>query len=115
MIVASSSETELDFANYRVGISSATLVNRFIVRVVSVTVRIIAIGIVRERVPKIAKEEEPIVEVPMAEPIAAKATTTKTTTVKATAKAATKAADAEAATAEPAVTAATTTAARHHV
>jgi len=74
MIVASSSETELDFANYRVGISSATLVNRFIVRVVSVTVRIIAIGIVsvvrvgiiRERVPKIAKEEEPIVEVPMA-------------------------------------------------
>src|SRR4029077_11355244 len=46
VIVASSSETELDFANYRVGISSAALVNRFIVRVVSVTVRIIAIGIV---------------------------------------------------------------------
>jgi hypothetical protein len=31
MIVASSSETELDFANHRVGISSAALVNRFIV------------------------------------------------------------------------------------
>ncbi len=95
MIVASSSETELDFANHRVGISSAALVNRFIVRVVSVIVRIIAVGIVpvvrvgiiKERIPKIAKEEGPIVEVPAAEPITAKTMVAKTITVKATAKA----------------------------
>jgi hypothetical protein len=95
MIVASSSETELDFANHRAGISSAALVNRFIVRVVSVTVRIIAVGIVpvvrvgiiKERIPKIAKEEGPIVEVSAAEPITAKTMVAKTITVKATAKA----------------------------
>jgi hypothetical protein len=94
MIVASSSETELDFANHRVGISSAALVNSFIVRIVSVTVRIIAVGIVpvvwiriiKKRIPKIAKEEEPIVEVSMAEPITAKTMVAKTITVKATAK-----------------------------
>ena len=95
MIVASSSETELDFANHRAGISSAALVNRFIVRVVSVTVRIIAVGIVpvvwigtvKERVPKIVKEEEPVVEVSMAESIAPEAAAAKATSVKTTAKA----------------------------
>jgi hypothetical protein len=95
MIVASSSETELDFANHRAAISSAALVNRFIVGVVSVTVRIIAvgivpvvaIGIVKERIPKIAKEEGPIVEVSAAEPITSKTMVAKTITVEATAKA----------------------------
>ena len=42
---------------------------------------------VKERVPKFAKEEEPIVEISMTEPITAKTMVAKTITVKATAKA----------------------------
>jgi hypothetical protein len=104
MIVASSSETKLDFANHRVGISHPAFVNRFIVRVVSVTIRIITriiairivpvvwIGVVIQRVTKITKEEKPIVEAAIVEPTAAKATSakaiiTKASSVKTTAKA----------------------------
>jgi hypothetical protein len=140
MIIACTSQTELDLSNQRVAVRGTALVTWLIVRIVSVTVRIIAvrivavvwIGIVKERGAKIAKEEEPLIEIAVLEPISAKATTkttaakssaakaaaakctAKTSAVKATAKAATKAA-AEAATAEPAVTAAATTTARHGV
>src|SRR5260370_42609258 len=97
MIIPCTSQTELDSPDQRVGISAAALVNRLMVRTVSVTVRIIAIGIVpvvwigivKERVPEIAKEDEPIVEVAMVEPIAAKATITKATATKLTATKAT--------------------------
>jgi hypothetical protein len=137
MVVASSSETELNFANYRVGVSSAAWVNRFIVRVVSVTVRIIAIGIVsvvrvgiiKEWVPKITEEEESIVEAAIVEPTAAKATimkaaatkatavkgTVKPATAKATASAEAAAMEATASTEAAAVTATTTAAMRRHV
>ena len=142
MVVASSSETELNFANYRVGVSSAAWVNRFIVRVVSVTVRIIAIGIVsvvrvgiiKEWVPKITEEEESIVEAAIIEPTAAKATimkaaatkatavkgtvkpaTAKATATEATASAETAAMEATASTEAAAVTATTAAAMRRHV
>ena len=121
MVVASSSETELNFANYRVGVSSTAWVNRFIVRAVSVTVRIIAIGIVsvvrvgiiKEWVPNITDEEESIVEAAIIEPTAAKATIMKAAAPKATAvKGTVKAAATEAtAPAEAAATMTTTTAA----
>jgi len=87
IIIVSTSQTELNSPDQRVGISAAALLNRFIhasptaakttatkavatKAAVSVTIRIIAvgivpviwIGIVKERVPKITKEEEPIVE-----------------------------------------------------
>jgi hypothetical protein len=123
-IIARTGQTELDLPNQRVGVSRIALVNRLIVRIVSVIERIIPVGtvvpvvwirIVKERISKIVKEEKPILEVAMAETIAAKATAvkaaakgaaTKTTVTEA---GATKAAS----TTEPAVTA--TTAARHHV
>src|SRR5206468_8083635 len=96
---------------------------------VSVTIRIIAIGIVpvvwigivKERVPKITKEEEPIVEAAIVEPTAAKATimkaaATKATAVKGTVKPATaEATTAKAAASAEAVTAATSAAMRRHV
>src|SRR5437016_14631635 len=95
MIVACPSQTELDLSNQRVAVCGTALVTWLIVRIVSVIVRIIAVGIVpvvwirivKERVPKIAKKEEPIVEVAMAEPITSEAAAAKTITVKATAKA----------------------------
>jgi hypothetical protein len=107
MIVACPSQTELDLSNQRVAVCGTALVTWLIVRIVSVTVRIIAVGIVsvvwvrivKERVPKIAKEEEPVIEVSMAEPITAKTMVAKTITVKAAAKAsATKASAAKATT-----------------
>jgi hypothetical protein len=95
MIIACTSQTELDLPNQRVSVSSAALVNRWIVRIVSVIVRIISgivsvirIGIVKEGVKKIVKEDKAIVEVAMVEPMAAKATA-KSAITKATAKAAT--------------------------
>jgi hypothetical protein len=109
MIVACPSQTELDLSNQRVAVCGTALVTWLIVRIVSVTVRIIAIGIVsvvwvrivKERVPKIAKEEEPVIEVSMAEPITAKTMVAKTITVKAAAKAsATKASAAKASAAK---------------
>jgi|SRR5438876_6158642 len=81
MIISCTSQTELDLPNQRVGISRTALVNRLIGRVISVVIRIIVIRVVKERMPKIAKEEEPIVEASMVEPIAAKATA-KAATVK---------------------------------
>src|SRR5437899_770896 len=94
MIIPCTSEAELDLPNQRVVISSTVLVNRFSVGIVPVTVRIISvgivsvirIGIVKERVSKIAKENKSVIEVAMAEPIAAKAATAKTMAVKAAAK-----------------------------
>jgi len=123
MIVACTSETKLDLANQRTGVDRPAWVNRLIVRIVrtvSVIVRIIAvgivpviwIGIVKERVPKIVKEEESIVEVAMAESISAKATTVKPAAkapaIKAAAKA-TETAAAETASTEAAAVKASST------
>ncbi len=76
MIIACTSQTALDLPNQRVGVSRTASITWLIVRIVSVIVRIITvwivpvvwIRIVKERVSKIAKEEESIVEVAMVEP-----------------------------------------------
>jgi hypothetical protein len=133
MIVACTSETKLDLANQRTGVDRPAWVNRLIVRIVrtvSVLVRIIAvgivpviwIGIVKERVPKIVKEEESIVEVAMAESISAKATTVKPAAKAAAETSSTEAAAVKASSTEAAVTSATasprsaaTKPVRHHV
>ena len=65
VIVACASQADLDLFNQGAGLSGAGLVNRLIVRIVSVLVGIVSvirIGIVIERVPKIPKENKPIVE-----------------------------------------------------
>jgi hypothetical protein len=111
-----------------VGKAAVSVTIRIIARIIVIgIVPVVWIGIVKERVPKITKEEEPIVEAAIVEPTAAKATimnaaATKATAVKgtvkpATAKATVKAAATKAtASAEAAtVTAATTTAMRRHV
>src|SRR5207248_10592090 len=80
--------------NQRVGIFGTALVNRFGVGIISVIVRIISvgivsvirIGIVKEWVAKIAKEDEPITEVAMAKPITAKAMAVKATAKPSTVK-----------------------------
>ena len=82
--------------NQRVGIFGTALVNRFGVGIISVIVRIISvgilsvirIGIVKEWVAKIAKEDEPVTEVAVAKPITAKAMAVKATTKSAATKAA---------------------------
>jgi hypothetical protein len=122
MVIAFPSETELDLPNQRAGVNRPAWVNRLIVRIVrtvSVIVRIIAvgivpivwIGIVKERVPEIVKEEKSPVEVAMAESISAKATAVKaaakTATIEATATKAASSTEAAAMT--------TATAVRHHV
>jgi hypothetical protein len=68
------------------------LVNRFGVGIISVIVRIIwivsviRIGIVREWVAEIAKEDEPVTEVAVAKPITAKAMAVKATAKPSTVK-----------------------------
>jgi hypothetical protein len=99
-----------------------------IVAIGIVTVRIVAviwIGRVEERVAKIVKEEDPIVEAVMVEPIAAKGTSAKAAPTKATAmkaptavKAATavkSTTDVSAPSTEPAVATATAATVCHHV
>jgi hypothetical protein len=95
-----------------VGKAAVSVTIRIIARIIAIgIVPVVWIGIVKERVPKITKEEESIVEAAIVEPTATKATIMKAAATKATVKAAgTKAASAEAA----AVTA-TTTAMRRHV
>src|SRR6266700_2345258 len=83
-----------------VGKAAVSVTIRIIARIIAIgIVPVVWIGIVKERVPKITKEEEPIVEAAIVEPTAAKAAITKAT------------ASAEAA----AVTATTTAAMRRHV
>jgi hypothetical protein len=111
-----------------VGKAAVSVTIRIIARIIAIgIVPVVWIGIVKERVPKITKEEKPIVEAAIVEPTAAKATimkaaATKATAVKgtvkpATAKATVKAAATKAtASAEAAAVTATTTAAmRRHV
>src|SRR6266576_1917946 len=83
-----------------VGKAAVSVTIRIKARIIAIgIVSVVWIGIVKERVPKITKEEEPIVEAAIVEPTAAKATIMKAT------------ASAEAA----AVTATTTAAMRRHV
>ena len=116
-----------------VGKAAVSVTIRIIARIIAIgIVPVVWIGIVKERVPKITKEEEPIVEAAIVEPTAAKATimkaaatkatavkgtvkpaTAKATTAKATVKAAATKATASAEAA--AVTATTTAAMRRHV
>ena len=111
-----------------VGKAAVSVTIRIIARIIAIEiVPVVWIGIVKERVPKITKEEESIVEAAIVEPTTAKATimkaaATKATAVKgtvkpATAKATVKAAatKATASTEAAAVTAATTAAVRRHV
>src|SRR5438445_9849532 len=111
-----------------VGKAAVSVTIRIIARIIAIgIVPVVWIGIVKERVPKITKEEESIVEAAIVEPTTAKATimkaaATKATAVKgtvkpATAKATVKAAatKATASTEAAAVTAATTAAVRRHV
>src|SRR5439155_5890849 len=111
-----------------VGKAAVSVTIKIIARIIAIEiVPVVWIGIVKERVPKITKEEEPIVEAAIVEPTAAKATimkaaATKATAVKGTVKPATaKATTAKAtvkapASAEAAAATATTTAAmRRHV
>ena len=91
VVIACTRQTELDFGNRGAPAPRNTLVTGLIVRIVSVSVavsvavsvRIIPVGIVpvgivsivgiKERITKIAEEDEPIAEAAMAEPIAPKA------------------------------------------
>src|SRR6266567_1818049 len=111
-----------------VGKAAVSVTIRIIARIIAIgIVPVVWIGIVKERVPKITKEEEPIVEAAIVEPTAAKAAITKAAATKATAvkgtvkpataKATVKAAATKAtASAEAAAVTATTTAAmRRHV
>src|SRR5437016_42770 len=105
-----------------VGKAAVSVTIRIIARIIAIEiVPVVWIGIVKERVPKITKEEEPIVEAAIVEPTAAKATimkaaATKATAVKGTVKPATaEATTAKAAASAEAVTAATTAAMRRHV
>src|SRR6266487_2765015 len=95
-----------------VGKAAVSVTIRIIARIIAIgIVPVVWIGIVKERVPKITKEEEPIVEAAIVEPTAAKATimkaaATKATAVKGTVKPATaKATTAKAQTVRALVTA----------
>src|SRR6266480_3186113 len=93
-----------------VGKAAVSVTIRIKARIIAIgIVSVVWIGIVKERVPKITKEEEPIVEAAIVEPTAAKATIVKPATTKATTAKATASAEAAA------VTATTTAAMRRHV
>ncbi len=69
-----------------VGKAAVSVTIRIIARIIAIgIVSVVWIGIVKERVPKITKEEEPIVEAAIVEPTAAKATIMKAAATKATA------------------------------
>src|SRR5438445_5359661 len=71
-----------------VGKAAVSVTIRIIARIIAIEiVPVVWIGIVKEMVTKITKEEEPIVEAAIVEPTAAKATSAKAITTKAAAKA----------------------------